>query len=573
MSWFDDLRARFGRADDPEPAPPALPLTDDPELLADPAPTADVPASGGVLLPPALPHADDPMPRADTPRADGASSTIFYRYYTDIHGSPDHTRAYEHGHVDGTHEGDPDAFRAVIEHAERTAYLDARLAGERDTLAAARADLDAFKALDARLAGAAHRLDHHTHARDLAARDHLEATAFYDDALAVELGTRDRSPWANFWVYGVATLAFLVGDMMVSKEVVSQVLKLPSTPFLGLSEQWWFAIGIALLAMVVKLGYERLVEIPYQRGTKMPFAWVVNLSIALTLVTLGVLGWTRSYYADAMGTGAVSLADALRGNAPAAAATPETPMLIVIAFVMTAVLFAVTGGLCGGVAAQAWHVERNERRPAKKRVADTEARLAAARHALDDAEKALAEAHEAHAADKRAAQHLPAFDVLDERVATARTAVDATTDDLRASRTAWLTALYDSGFTLAEANRVFLDKSPHATMRRLAQLSADVLRAMQDGQIAEGDGQSLLYALQHATQQYLAGDLTLDGFRSLLGALEQRLAELVAAGPPPVEAAWTAEGDGSPRAPSSRSYAGPRPFVWARQEMARLSRQ
>lgn len=573
MSWFDDLRARFGRADDPEPLPPALPPADAPETpVAEAVPVAEAAPAETAAVPYAA-NARADTPRADAPRADGASSTIFYRYYTDIHGTPDHTRAYEHGHVDGTHEGDPDAFRDVIAHAERTAYLDARLAVERDALAAARADRDAFKTLDARLAGATHRLDHLAHTRDLAARDHLEATAFHDEATAVERDTRDRSSWLNVWVYGSATIAFLVGDMMVSKVVVSQVLQLPNTPFLGLSEQWWFAIGIALLAMVVKLGYERLVEAPYQKGDRRSFRWVVNLSIALTLVTLGVLGWTRSHYRTEMDAGTVSIAEALRGGAQAAPVSHETPLLIVVAFVMTAVLFAVTGGLCGGVAAQAWHVQMDERRPARKRLAETKRRLAAARAALDAAEHALAEAREAQATDERAAAHLPALDVLETRTAEAEAVVATTTDDLRASRTAWLTALYDSGFTLAEANRVYLDKTPHATLRRLAQLTADVLRAMQDGQIAEADGQSLIYALQHTAEQYLAGDLALDGFRSLLGALEQRLAELVAAGPPSAEQTWTSEGDGSPRAPSSRSYAGPRPFVWARQEMSRLSRQ
>lgn len=566
MSWFDDLRSRFGRADDPELPPPTLPPADEVESPVD-APAADTAPAGVAVMPSAA------NTRSDAPRADGASSTIFYRYYTDIHGTPDHSRAYEHGHVDGTHEGDPDAFRAVIEHAERTAHLNARLATEREVLEAVRADRNTFKTLHVRLAGAAQRLGHLTHARDVAVRDHIEAAAFYDEAVAVERDTRDRSSWLNVWVYGLATIAFLVGDMMVSKVVVSQVLQLPDTPFMGLSEQWWFAIGIALLAMVVKLGYERLVEAPYQKGHRRSFRWVVNLSIAFTLFTLGVLGWTRSHYRTEMDAGAVSIADALRGTAQAMPVAHETPTLIVWAFVMTAVLFAVTGGLCGGVTAQAWHVQMDERRPARKRLAETKRRLAEARREWDTAERVLAEAQEAQATDERAASHLPALDVLDARTAEAEAVVAATADELRASRTAWLTALYDSGFTLAEANRVYLDKTPHATMRRLAQLSADVLRAMQDGQIAETEGQSLIYALQHAAEQYLAGDLTLDGFRALLGVLEQRLAELVAAGPSSAGEAWPGEGDGSPRAPSSRSYAGPRPFVWARQEMARLSRQ
>lgn len=454
MSVLDRFQRNPKTTGTPEPTPTA----DAPPSPTDPAPL-------GAGAPSAQP--DDSTVR----QVDRGPFSIFTHYTTPIFGAPPPDESYYHGHVDGAFDGDAEAYRQYVRASNELAHLERRQEEVRKDYDEARESLGARRTLEADHDGAAPVIAHlrdrerRTDEDRAAADDHLRAS---ED---LEKSTRAKSSWMPVWLYGLATVAFLLGDVIVSKQVVAQVLELPDTPFMGVSERWWFAIGIALLAMVVKLGYERLVEKPYFLDLRKRFAYVIGATTVFTLLTLGLLGWTRAHYTDEMKRGGqVSLADAMAaadaavtgGTAEdAGAASEETPMLIIVAFVSTAVLFAVAGGVCGGVAAQAWHVQVDERYPSWRRLVQAQA---AAKQAKADAESARNErvdAERVHAERERKLRTTETVDVLAGRVQTLRALLDDLHRTHEETQGAVLLAGYDSGYGLARANHHRLHPDEH----------------------------------------------------------------------------------------------------------------
>ena len=89
-----------------------------------------------------------------------------------------------------------------------------------------------------------------------------------------------------------AGLAFVFGDLIISHEIVAYALNIRNT-----SEAWAFAIGLAMISILLKPAYDRLIERPYtdehtakSRSNYARFTVVLG---TFAIVTLGILGWFR----------------------------------------------------------------------------------------------------------------------------------------------------------------------------------------------------------------------------------------------------------------------------------------
>jgi hypothetical protein len=161
-------------------------------------------------------------------------------------------------------------------------------------------------------------------------------------------------------LYSIAGLLFVAGDIIMSREVVSRALRLQ-----GDLEPWIFAIGLAMLAVLMKPAYDRLVEKPYWNGDIRWFRVTILIGVVAAALTLGVLG---AFRADAFETNQKiarlqqELSTGVTGNSMSGAEATQLQEQIAqlqqsiagswlgfTSFVLSGVLFAAAGAVCLGI--------------------------------------------------------------------------------------------------------------------------------------------------------------------------------------------------------------------------------
>ena len=89
-----------------------------------------------------------------------------------------------------------------------------------------------------------------------------------------------------------AGLAFVFGDLIISHEIVAYALNIRNS-----NEAWAFAVGLAMISILLKPVYDRLIEKPYTDGhtpkDRSRYAWFKVGLAGFAIVTLGILGWFR----------------------------------------------------------------------------------------------------------------------------------------------------------------------------------------------------------------------------------------------------------------------------------------
>ncbi len=171
-------------------------------------------------------------------------------------------------------------------------------------------------------------------------------------------------------LYLVAGVLFVGGDLIISHEIVAYALNIRNNV-----EAWSFAVGLAMLSVLLKPAYERLIEQPYlnDEGPKARrnYAWFIGGLVVFTIATMFVLGWFR-YEAyktdklkqeinktirgiqlqqtDAGAAGAVGQVDRELQKMDALNQTLVTSGWALLSFVLTGILFAIAGAVCLGLA-------------------------------------------------------------------------------------------------------------------------------------------------------------------------------------------------------------------------------
>ncbi len=172
----------------------------------------------------------------------------------------------------------------------------------------------------------------------------------------------------------VAGISFLAGDLIISHEIVAYALNIRNP-----NEAWAFAIGLAMVSILLKPAYDRLIEKPYQENPEQNQRKYERFKIALALfavLTLAVLGWFRyeAYRTDQLKSAINKSIRQLQLSSDPTAATQtldaatlakiekqlsessELNLALVnspwalLSFVLSGILFALAGAVCLGIA-------------------------------------------------------------------------------------------------------------------------------------------------------------------------------------------------------------------------------
>ncbi|UFH52862.1 hypothetical protein [Spirosoma sp. KNUC1025] len=172
----------------------------------------------------------------------------------------------------------------------------------------------------------------------------------------------------------IAGISFLAGDLIISHEIVAYALNIRNT-----NEAWAFAVGLAMVSILLKPAYDRLIEKPYQEKPEENRTKYERFKIGLAIfsvLTLAVLGWFRyeAYRTDQLKAAINKSVRQLQLNTDPTAATqvlsPSTMSKIekqlsesselnlalvnspwaLLSFVLSGILFALAGAVCLGIA-------------------------------------------------------------------------------------------------------------------------------------------------------------------------------------------------------------------------------
>lgn len=190
---------------------------------------------------------------------------------------------------------------------------------------------------------------------------------------------KDSAPYYSLiagLIFLVAGISFIAGDLIISHEIVAYALNIRNP-----NEAWAFAIGLAMLSVLLKPAYDRLIEEPYQKDdspkAKSRYANFKLILSIFTIVTLVVLGWFRyeAYRTDKLKEAINKSVKSLQLNAvdPLTGAPINSPELTnkiekalqnsdqmnldlvnspwaLLSFVLSGVLFAIAGAISLGMA-------------------------------------------------------------------------------------------------------------------------------------------------------------------------------------------------------------------------------
>lgn len=259
------------------------------------------------------------------------------------------------GRLDGRAGVEPNAFRTALSHRVARDRVASRIEALRERISDVTATISAIETTQRDGAAA------ETQTKILLARaqDLEERKSEIETSVeAIEQEQHAKSKRGSILyasLYSIAGIFFIAGDVIMSREIVANALKLP-----GSVEPWVFAIGLAMLAILVKPAYDRLVEERYWNGESGWFTGTIAVCSIGALSTLWILGAFRST-AFVSNTKIQRLTtELLRTEDPARIAEIEAQIGVLQqaliesplgywAFVLSGVLFALAGAVCLGI--------------------------------------------------------------------------------------------------------------------------------------------------------------------------------------------------------------------------------
>jgi hypothetical protein len=321
-------------------------------------------------------------------------------------------RLLRQGAADRTRGLDPGPFETALAEGAARTRVNESLERVRSRLDRVERRLDDVRSLREDVAGAKAEIDEMKSARATAEQDLDDAETRLEAVREEQSAGRDRGSVLYATLYTAAGLLFVAGDVILSREIVASALKLGGT-----AEPWIFAVGLAMLAVLLKPAYDRLVETRYWKGRTGAFQGVIVACSVVAIATLGVLGAFRStaLRADtrierlssrlAQATDPAAIERIQEQIAAAQQSVANSPMGY-WSFVLSGVLFAVAGAVCLGIGVRhlrdAYHLRyrlhrarrrlEDERDAAAERLERLRERLPERRVALRTLQQRLADA-------------------------------------------------------------------------------------------------------------------------------------------------------------------------------------
>ncbi|MFN3783601.1 MAG: hypothetical protein ACK4R6_06765 [Spirosomataceae bacterium] len=182
-------------------------------------------------------------------------------------------------------------------------------------------------------------------------------------------------------LYVIGGFIFLAGDLIISHEIVAYALNIKGT-----FEAWSFAVGLAMISILLKPAYEQLIERPYlhskQTSSRVLYAVFHGLLVVFAVSTLTILGWFRyeAYKTDQL---RLNITKEIRRIQRDIDVLEPTDLLLknqlekqvenlitqannltvnlvnndwaLLSFVLSGVLFALAGAVCLGIGLSALH--------------------------------------------------------------------------------------------------------------------------------------------------------------------------------------------------------------------------
>jgi hypothetical protein len=189
----------------------------------------------------------------------------------------------------------------------------------------------------------------------------------------------DTSPYPFLagLIYLLAGITFIVGDLIISHEIVAYALNIKNN-----FHAWAFAFGLASVSILLKPAYDRLIEQPYLKSnddkTRKVHGIFQGILVFIAVATLGILGYFRyeSYRVSELKKGINQEIKALKQqNTPLIQGQLEAvnPLLnqqieaklkafndlnislvnskwALMSFILSGILFAIAGAICLGIA-------------------------------------------------------------------------------------------------------------------------------------------------------------------------------------------------------------------------------
>ena len=177
---------------------------------------------------------------------------------------------------------------------------------------------------------------------------------------------RNKNSFLGGLLFLAAAIVFILGDLIISHEIVAYALNIKNTV-----EAWSFALGLAMVSVLLKPAYDRLIEYPYSQdktlNSKRIYLIFKILVVLFTILTLCILGYFRyeAYRTDQLKNNinsnilslqeeenpeALKLIEALSKKSESLSQDLVNSTSGMWAFVLSGVMFAIAGAICLGIA-------------------------------------------------------------------------------------------------------------------------------------------------------------------------------------------------------------------------------
>lgn len=286
-------------------------------------------------------------------------------------------------------------------------------------------------------------------------------------------------------LFFIAGISFLAGDLIISHEIVAYALNIRDT-----NEAWAFAFGLAMVSILLKPAYDRLIEQPYLENPQQNRATYERFKVTLSvfsLLTLAVLGWFRyeAYRTDQLKAAInksvrqLQLNTDLSGQPLAAnqslnaltlskiekqlSESSELNLALVnspwamLSFVLSGILFALAGAVCLGIALPVVSAFWFRWLQADPKLWKLRRRLKRLDEELSPLEAQLAEQRTRQIILQHDLDLLPALDELHEQHRAMVADVNDLLADLKLAQTDSRISNFNDGYDRGEAIRAMLN--------------------------------------------------------------------------------------------------------------------
>ena len=295
---------------------------------------------------------------------------------------PTNNPDFRHGYASGVEGVDRGTYEGYLSSQVSTDWIADRIAEKRAELTltdqqiaeATEANRTAYAALQT------HALQVERLAKQVKQRE-TNRLALETDRDALRVRRAKASPEYSLLaglLFLVAGISFLAGDLIISHEIVAYALNIRDA-----NEAWAFAVGLAMVSILLKPAYDRLVEGPYLENPVQNRPRYERFKVTLSvfaLLTLAVLGWFRyeAYRTDQLKAAINKSVRQLQlntdplGQPSATTQTLDASTLAkiekqlsesselnlalvnspwaLLSFVLSGILFALAGAVCLGIA-------------------------------------------------------------------------------------------------------------------------------------------------------------------------------------------------------------------------------